>query len=65
MKLRRRLGLVLVALVAIALSQVSPLARAASPSSGSLGAPGDRASWTGGPFLVSSTDPANLEEACS
>ncbi len=64
MKLRRRLGLVLAVLATIALVQVSPLARAANPSSGSLGAPGDRVNWTGGPFLVSSTDPANLDEAC-
>jgi hypothetical protein len=54
----RRLALVLAVLVTAALVQLSPLARAASPASGTLQAPGDRVAWTGGPFAQSNgTDP--------
>ena len=52
MAIRRRLGALVTALLVIGLVSVSPLARAASPSSGNLAAPGDRVSWTGGPFFT-------------
>src|SRR5688572_10909938 len=41
------------ALVTAGLVAVSPLARAASPASGTLRAAGDRTTWTGGPFVAS------------
>jgi hypothetical protein len=62
---RRTLAVVVTTLVAAALLAVSPVARAASPSSGSLNDVGDRVAWTGGPFLVPVSDPAALEEACT
>src|SRR3954447_16958992 len=51
--MQRRLALVIAALLAVGLVQLSPLARAATPSSGSLRNPGDRVAWSGGPFVAS------------
>ena len=62
MRARRRLAAVIAALLAVGLFQLSPLARAADPASGTLGAPGDRVTWTGGPFLVS--NPSDVVEPC-
>jgi hypothetical protein len=53
MALRRRLAAVIATLLVVALVSLSPVARAASPSNASLTAPGDRVTWTGGPFFTS------------
>ena len=58
--MRRRLAVTasgrraaIAALLAAGLVSLSPLARAASPTSGTVRAPGDRVTWTGGPFVTS------------
>jgi hypothetical protein len=61
--LRRRLAAAIAALLAVGLLQLTPLARAASPASGSLSSPGDRVTWTGGPFTVS--NPSDVVEPCA
>ena len=63
LRLRRRLAVAIAGLLTVALVQVSPLARAAAPASGSVGAAGDRVTWTGGPFTVSNV--ANVTDPCS
>ncbi len=68
MRLRRRLALVIAALTTVAMFQLSPLARAATPASGKVTAPGDRVTWKGGPFLTPNpvNDPgAGAVEPCA
>jgi hypothetical protein len=62
---RRTLGALVTALLAAGLLAISPVARAASPSSGSLHTVGDRVTWTGGPFVEPVSDPASLEDDCT
>jgi hypothetical protein len=64
MPVRRTLAVTISGLLAAALLAITPIARAASPSSGSLNAVGDEVTWTGGPFATPVSDPVGLEEAC-
>src|SRR5690348_14480429 len=62
----RSLAVVIAALLALGLVAITPVARAANPSSGTLTNVGDRVSWTGGPFAQSNpTDPSINPAFCT